>query len=63
MTVRGGRGPRALVRRIRRSPEASDATTEPAPAPPPEAVFDRSTGPCVRRASTAQPGAWRPEQT
>lgn len=33
-----------VLRRDRRAP-ASDATTEPAPGPTPEAVFDRVTGP------------------
>lgn len=28
----------------------TDATIEPDPGPPPEAVFDRVTGPYVRRA-------------
>jgi len=38
-TQRGRRGAR------RRRPRAIDATTEPEPGPPPEAVFDRITGP------------------
>jgi hypothetical protein len=35
----------------RRDFDVSDATTEPAPGPPPEAVFDRVTGPWDRRTS------------
>ena len=35
---------------------APDATIEPDPGPPPEAVFDRLTGPYVRRAALAMPG-------
>jgi len=42
-------------RRARRP--SSDATTEPDPGPPPEAVFDRVTGPNPRRAALAMPGA------
>ncbi len=33
-----------------------DATTEPDPGPPPEAVFDRVTGPYARRSAAALPG-------
>jgi hypothetical protein len=36
---------------------APDATTEPDPGPPPEAVFDRVTGPYARRSAVAVPGA------
>jgi hypothetical protein len=36
---------------------APDATTEPDPGPPPEAVFDRVTGPYARRSAVALPGA------
>lgn len=36
---------------------APDATTEPAPGPPPEAVFDQVTGPYARSATVAPPGA------
>ena len=38
---------RALAPRRARRPEldVTDATTEPDPGPPPEAVFDRHTGP------------------
>jgi hypothetical protein len=36
---------------------APDATTEPDPGPPPEAVFDRVTGPYARRSALAAPGA------
>jgi hypothetical protein len=35
----------------------SDATMEPDPGPPPEAVFDRSTGPFDRRRAITVPGA------
>jgi hypothetical protein len=34
----------------------SDASMEPDPGPPPEAVFDRSTGPWDRRRAVALPG-------
>lgn len=33
-----------------------DATIEPDPGPPPEAVFDRLTGPYVRPVAVAMPG-------
>ena len=37
-------------RRVRRREfDISDATMEPEPSPPPEAVFDRVTGPYGRR--------------
>lgn len=37
-------------RRVRRREfDVSDATMEPEPSPPPEAVFDRLTGPYGRR--------------
>jgi hypothetical protein len=36
---------------------APDATIEPDPGPPPEAVFDRITGPYARRSSAVLPGA------
>ena len=54
---------RALApRRVRRNEfDLSDATIEPEPGPPPEAVFDRLTGPfgepSARRSSFAMPGA------
>lgn len=55
---------RRLVRRAplarlarRRRPGGPDATTEPDPGPPPEAVFDRLTGPYGRRSTLAMPGA------
>lgn len=46
-------------RRARRSSEfdLSDATIEPDPGPPPEAIFDRMTGPWDRRRAVAMPGA------
>jgi hypothetical protein len=37
----------------RRRGHAPDATTEPAPDPAPEAVFDRVTGPYARAAAHA----------
>jgi len=44
--------------RRRRDFDVSDATMEPDPGPPPEAVFDRLTGPWDRRRSGAVlPGA------
>lgn len=36
---------------------AADATREPDPGPAPEAVFDRLTGPYLRRLAAALPGA------
>jgi len=59
---------RRLVRRVpiarlaRRRPVARDATTEPDPGPPPEAVFDRATGPYCRRSTLAMPGACEPDE-
>ena len=45
--------PRTVApRHVRRPLGAPDATTAPDPGPPPEAVFDRLTGPYLRRAST-----------
>jgi hypothetical protein len=41
----------------RRDFELSDATMEADPGPPPEAVFDRVTGPWDRRRAVAMPGA------
>lgn len=37
--------------------DLTDATMEPDPGPPPEAVFDRLTGPFGPRRGFAQPGA------
>jgi hypothetical protein len=37
--------------------DLSDASLEPDPGPPPEAVFDRMTGPWDRRRAVAMPGA------
>ena len=37
--------------------DVTDATMEPDPGPPPEAVFDRVTGPFDRRRAFAMPGA------
>lgn len=48
---------RALRRRLRpTAPGAPDATREPDPGPAPEAVFDRVTGPYLRRSAWALPG-------
>jgi len=61
VTVRAARRPRPIRRHPRRAP---DATTEPDPGPPPEAVFDRVTGPNARLAVLARPGhATRDEVT
>ncbi|HEU4732448.1 MAG TPA: hypothetical protein VFT22_31350 [Kofleriaceae bacterium] len=55
MTVRAARPvQRAQAARARGS--APDATVEPELGPPPEAVFDRVTGPYGRRAAAAMPG-------
>ena len=58
MTVRARRRriPLARVARGRRG-GVPDATIEPDPGPPPEAVFDRVTGPYARRSAAALPGA------
>ena len=37
--------------------DVTDATLEPDPGPPPEAVFDRVTGPWDRRRAYSMPGA------
>jgi len=37
--------------------DLTDATVEPDPGPPPEAIFDRMTGPWDRRRATWSPGA------
>ena len=47
-TLRALRTQAPLALRRRRAP-VSDATTEPAPGPEPEAVFDRVTGPYAAR--------------
>jgi hypothetical protein len=48
----------SVPRKLRRADfDMSDATMEPDPGPPPEAVFDRSTGPFGRRRGFAMPGA------
>ena len=41
----------------RRDFDLTDATMEPVPGPPPEAVFDRLTGPYDRRSGISTPGA------
>jgi hypothetical protein len=43
--------------RVRREFDFTDATMEPDPGPPPEAVFDRMTGPFNHRRACAMPGA------
>ena len=46
------------ARHVRRSEfDLTDATMEPEPGPPPEAVFDRSTGPFGGRRAIAAPGS------
>jgi hypothetical protein len=53
---------RALApRRARRDFDLSDATVEPDAGPPPEAVFDRSTGPFGSRRAVALPGGFDEE--
>ena len=44
-------------RQLRRDFDLTDATMEQDPGPPPEAVFDRLTGPFDRRRAVAMPGA------
>jgi hypothetical protein len=63
MTMRAPRTMRTRRRRqraplaaARRRCDTADVTTEPDPGPPPEAVFDRLTGPYVRRTALAMPG-------
>jgi hypothetical protein len=48
---------RALDLRRRSVTGFADATMEPDPGPPPEAVFDRLTGPFDRRRAIHAPGA------
>ncbi len=61
MKMRTLRKLRALAPRTlrRRDFDLSDATMEPDPGPPPEAVFDRVTGPYEHRRgySSCGPGA------
>ena len=45
----------------RRDFDLSDATMEPDPGPPPEAVFDRVTGPYDRRRAVTSLGAFDEE--
>ena len=47
--------PRKVSRRM--DFDVTDATMEPDPGPPPEAIFDRLTGPFDRRRGMAMPGA------
>ena len=56
MTLRALRPQRPPRRRPRHRFDAPDATIEPDPGPPPEAVFDRLTGPYFRRTALAMPG-------
>ena len=44
-------------RQLRRDFDLTDATMEADPGPPPEAVFDRLTGPFDRRRGVTMPGA------
>ena len=44
-------------RHVRREFDLTDATIEPDPGPPPEAIFDRATGPFDRRRGFVMPGA------
>lgn len=37
--------------------DVTDASMEPDPGPPPEAIFDRLTGPFGRRRAVSMPGA------
>jgi hypothetical protein len=57
--MRGAMTDRMRRRTIRRAIRhgAVDATSEPDPGPAPEAVFDRVTGPCLRRFAAGLPGA------
>ena len=50
-------GCRSVTAPRRREFDLTDATMEPDPGPPPEAVFDRLTGPFDRRRAIAMPGA------
>ncbi|HEY4176469.1 MAG TPA: hypothetical protein VGM90_06545 [Kofleriaceae bacterium] len=64
MKMRTLRRVRTLApRSLRRSNsfDLSDATMEPDPGPPPEAVFDRVTGPWARGRSSAMPGGFDEE--
>ncbi|MGE0870458.1 MAG: hypothetical protein AB7P03_17980 [Kofleriaceae bacterium] len=59
MKMRTARRLRSMApRAVRRGDfDLSDATMEPDPGPPPEAVFDRLTGPFGRRRGISMPGA------
>ena len=57
MKMRTARRLRALSMRRRSVLDFVDATMEPDPGPPPEAVFDRLTGPFDRRRAIHAPGA------
>lgn len=52
--------PRRIARR-RRDFDLSDATMEADPGPPPEAVFDRVTGPWSR-SSSARATSWESDE-
>jgi hypothetical protein len=56
-TARAARAARTQRRPLPRTRCAADATSEPDPGPAPEAVFDRVTGPYLRRSASALPGA------
>ncbi|HSD90725.1 MAG TPA: hypothetical protein VLB44_24540 [Kofleriaceae bacterium] len=49
--------PRHVTRGRRFDFDVTDATMEPDPGPPPEAIFDRLTGPFDRHRAIAMPGA------
>jgi hypothetical protein len=52
--------PRRVGRKLRgrHDFDVSDATMEPDPAPPPEAVFDRVTGPWSKKTAPARLTLW-----
>lgn len=56
-TLRKLRGLAPRNARRRNEFDLSDASLEPDPGPPPEAVFDRLTGPWDRHRAVAMPGA------
>ena len=57
MTPAARRTSRPGRRTLPRPRCAADATSEPDPGPAPEAVFDRVSGPYLRRSAPALPGA------
>ena len=56
-TLRKLRAMAARNARRRNEFDLSDASIEPDPGPPPEAIFDRMTGPWDRHRAVAMPGA------